>query len=96
MPVKTRRTEKLDLRLTHEAKQTLSAAASARGRSMSDFVLESALNRAEEALMDRRQFHLSADQWASFLKALDAPARPSARLKRLLKEPSVFEAKKSS
>lgn len=93
MPVKSRRTEKLDIRLTHEAKQTLNAAASARGRSMSDFVLESALTRAEEALMDRTRFNLTGAQWERFLAALDAPARTAPRLKRLLKEPSVFETK---
>nr|WP_231711192.1 DUF1778 domain-containing protein [Xanthobacter dioxanivorans] len=52
------RTEKLDLRLTAEAKHTLTAAAQAQRRSLSEFVLESALGRAEEALADRRVFQL--------------------------------------
>ena len=38
----TTRSEKLDLRLTPEAKRTLNIAASAAGRSVSEFVLESA------------------------------------------------------
>lgn len=85
------RSEKLDLRLTPEAKRVLSAAAQASRRSVSDFVLESALARAEEALPDRRQFGLDAEQWQAFLTALDAPARPLPRLERLMAEPSVFE-----
>src|SRR3954464_6491024 len=77
------RSEKLDLRLTPEAKRTLNIAASAAGRSVSEFVLESALARAEETLADRRQFGLDADQWAVFMAALDAPPRELPRLRRL-------------
>lgn len=85
------RTEKLDLRLTASAKRTLQFAASAARRSVSDFVLESALARAEETLPDRRIFHLDAKRWAEFQSALDAPPRRLPRLKKLLNEPSVFE-----
>jgi len=82
------RNEKLDLRLT---KRTLQIAALAAHRSVSEFVLESALARAEEILPDRQRFRLSADQWKAFQAALATPPRPSRRLARLLKEPSVFE-----
>jgi len=88
------RSEKLDLRLTMEAKRTLAAAAAASQRSVSEFVLESALARAEETLPDRRKFPLNDKQWKEFLAALDAPPRSMPRLKRLLKEPSVFEKSK--
>lgn len=85
------RTEKLDLRLTAAAKRTLQHAARAAHRSVSEFVLESALARAEETLPDRRHFGLDAEQWQAFLIALDAPARPTPRLDKLLSAPSVFE-----
>ena len=85
------RSEKLDLRLTPEAKRTLNIAATAVGRSVSEFVLESALDRAQEALPDRRHFGLDAARWKAFLAALDAPPRSLPRLQRLLTEPSVFE-----
>ena len=86
------RSEKLDLRLTVESKRLLHAAARASQRSVSDFVLESALARAQETLPDRQHFGLPAEQWEAFLTALEAPARPLPRLGRLLAEPSVFEA----
>ena len=54
-------------------------------------MLESALARAEETLTDRRRFGLNAKQWEAFQAALSAPTRPTPRLTRLLKEPSVFE-----
>jgi len=48
------RSEKLGLRLTPGAKQTLQRAAAASQRSVSDFVLDSALASAAETLADRR------------------------------------------
>jgi uncharacterized protein (DUF1778 family) len=54
------RNEKLDLRLTASAKRTLQRAAQASGCSVSEFVLQSALSRADETLPDRRRFGLEA------------------------------------
>src|SRR5271165_6854962 len=86
------RSEKLDLRLTRNAKRALQAAAAASHRSVSEFVLESALARADAALADRRTFGLNATQWKAFMAALDAPARRLPRLERLLMEPGFFDA----
>ena len=91
MPTTETRTEKLDLRLTPSAKRVLQTAAQAARRSVSEFVLESALARAEETLPDRQRFGLNADQWLRFQAALDAPPQPAARLAKLLRKPSVFE-----
>ena len=85
------RNEKLDLRLTPSAKRTLQTAAIAAHRSVSEFVLESALARAEETLPDRQKFGLNAEQWNAFQAALDAPPQSAPRLAKLLQEPSVFE-----
>ena len=85
------RNEKLDLRLTPSAKRTLQSAAAAARRSLSEFVLESALARAEETLPDRRRFGLNAKQWEAFQTALAAAPRRTPRLTRLLKAQSVFE-----
>ncbi|MFM2043883.1 MAG: hypothetical protein RLY86_2459 [Pseudomonadota bacterium] len=87
----TAKSEKLDLRLSADAKRTLQMAAAATGRSVSDFVLESAMARAEESLPDRRYFTLSPEQWEAFQNALDAPPRPMPRMERLLRTKSVFE-----
>jgi uncharacterized protein (DUF1778 family) len=85
------RNEKMDIRLTPSAKRVLQTAARAARRSVSEFVLESALARAEETLPDRQRFGLNAGQWAAFLAALDAPPQAVPRLAKLLREPSVFE-----
>jgi uncharacterized protein (DUF1778 family) len=91
MPTAETRNEKLDLRLTPSAKRTLQIAALAARRSVSEFVLESALARAEENLPDRQRFGLNAEQWAAFQAALDAPPPRAPRLTKLLRKPSVFE-----
>ena len=92
MSSRATRSEKLDLRLTPDAKMALQTAAAASNRSVSEFVLESALARADEALADRRSFGLNAAQWREFMAALDAPPRPLPRLERLFKEPGFFDA----
>ena len=91
MATTTTRTEKLDLRLSRQAKEMLRSAAAAAQRSVSEFVLESALSRAEETLADRRSFQLDSQQWSVFLKALDASPRELPRLKKLFQEKSIFE-----
>ncbi|NTU43150.1 MAG: DUF1778 domain-containing protein [Nitrospirales bacterium] len=90
---RTKRTEKLDLRLSKSAKQTLQDAATTVHKSVSEFVLETALSEAESRLSDRRVFTLDAEQWDAFIAALDAPPRRHARLERLFREPSVFDPK---
>ncbi|MHC1725856.1 MAG: DUF1778 domain-containing protein [Syntrophobacteraceae bacterium] len=90
---RTNRSEKLDLRLSKSAKQTLQAAAAAARKSVSEFVLETALREAEERLADRSIFTLDSQSWEAFIAALDAPPRRHPHLERLFREPSVFEPK---
>jgi uncharacterized protein (DUF1778 family) len=85
-----RRTEKLDFRISETAKEKLQLAASVSHRTMSDFVLESALSKAEEMLADRRTFGLNDEAWEALQDALDAPARPLPKLKALLNKPGFF------
>jgi uncharacterized protein (DUF1778 family) len=91
MSTRTNRTEKLDLRLTANAKRALQSAAQATHKTLSDFVLESALARADSVLADRQVFRLDAKRWEAFMAALDAPPRARPRLARLLTEPSILD-----
>jgi uncharacterized protein (DUF1778 family) len=86
------RDTKLDIRLSREAKARLSAAAAVRHQSISQFVLESALGRAEETLAERHRFTLGTEHWSAFMAALDAPPRALPRLERLFEEASPFDA----
>ena len=92
MASSTARTEKMDLRISPAAKAALRRAAEMDRKSVSEFVLESALARAEQLLANQTQIALSPQTWSAFVDALDAPPRPLApRLARLIAEPSVFE-----
>ena len=88
------RSEKLDLRLTPEAKRRIIAAAEVQQRSVTDFVLQSALERADEVLADKRVWVLDAEQWERFQAALDAPPRDLPRLRKLLNTPGPFDPAK--
>jgi uncharacterized protein (DUF1778 family) len=87
------RSEKLDLRLTPAAKQTLQRAAAAAQRSVTDFVLESALASAAETLADRRVFALDPERWQAFVAALDAPPQRHPRIVVLKHRTVLFRRK---
>ena len=93
MPTNTEtRSERIDVRATPSMKRLLHEAAQTANKSVSEFLLESALTAAAEALADRRLFVLDKDQWNAFVAALDAPPQPRPRLERLLREPGVFDS----
>ena len=69
--------ERIDIRTTSQVKQTLQeAAAAASHKTVSEFLIDSALTQAAEVLADRRLFLLNDEQWDAFMAALDAPSEP--------------------
>jgi len=91
MATKVTRNEKLDIRLSADAKRLLQEAAEARHKSLSEFVLDSALGAAQDVLKENNVIGLDTEQWTAFVTALDAPPRRHPRLERLLNEPSAFD-----
>jgi uncharacterized protein (DUF1778 family) len=85
------RAERLDIRLSPTAKRLLQAAAQSRHKTLSEFVLDTALTEAESTLAERRQFSLNDAEWDAFQVALDAPPSTHPRLQQLLNTPSVFD-----
>ena len=85
------RSERLAIRVSPQVKERLLIAAETRHKSLSEFILDTALTEAENVLAERRQFSLSPEAWDKFQAALDAPTRKHPRMERLLKEPSVFD-----
>jgi uncharacterized protein (DUF1778 family) len=86
-----KRTDRIDLRIQPEAKEALQAAASLRHKTVSEFIIDTALGAADEVLADRRYFGLDAEKWEAFLAALDAPPRPLPRIEKLMREPGIFD-----
>ncbi|MCW5700537.1 MAG: DUF1778 domain-containing protein [Rhodospirillales bacterium] len=83
--------DRLNLRASSRQTSLIREAADTVGKTMTDFVLDSACSKAEEVLADRRHFVLDDDAWARFMEALDRPARAKPRLKELLETPSVLD-----
>jgi hypothetical protein len=46
-----------------------------------------------DSLPDRQYFRLNNEQWEAFQAALNSPPRAMPRLEKLLREPSVFDAR---
>ena len=87
------KTCRIDLRATKEQKSFIERVAGLQGQKVSDFVLNSAREKAEMILADQKEFSLSAKRWTSFVAALDRPVNQHERLARLMMESSVLERK---
>jgi uncharacterized protein (DUF1778 family) len=78
------RSERVDLRMTPYAKRALQQAAAVRHKTLTEFLLDSGLSAAFDALADRRGFALDDPQWEAFLAALEAPPQDNPALRQLL------------
>jgi len=89
--IANRKHDRLEVRLTPDAKALLEWAASVERKTVSAFLLDKGLAAAAETLEDRREFRLPTKQYDAFVAALDAPAKARPRPERLMKSPSVLE-----
>ncbi len=93
MPARVRRKdEMIQIRASADAKAVLNRAAALRGQKLSEFMLESARRQAEETILDQRTFFLDDKAHARFLALLDAPPRPSAKVRTRFKRKAPWEA----
>ena len=91
MTTPSQRSDKLDIRISPEAKRVLQEAARERQTTISQFVIDSALSTAHDVLAERTRIGLSSEQWTAFMAALDAPPQRHPRMERLLKEPTILD-----
>ena len=75
---------RLDLRLNPADKARISRAADLRGMPLSAFVRDAVLREAETVMAAELSATLSVAESRRFVKALDAPFKPNARLKRAM------------
>jgi uncharacterized protein (DUF1778 family) len=80
-----RRDAIIHIRAPRQTKKLIEQAASAVGKSRSEFILDSARKHAIDVLLDQRLFVLDADQYDSFMKVLDNPPPAGPKLKALMK-----------
>jgi uncharacterized protein (DUF1778 family) len=80
------KTERINLRLYANAKRKLEKAASVSGRGVSRFIIESALESAEETIRAEETMTLSARDTDLFFDAILDPPKPNAKLRRAMKD----------
>lgn len=77
------RSARLGLRTTPQQEAVLRRAAEVSHKSMTDFILDSACQAAEQTLLDQRLFMLTGRQAQALLDLLDRPEQDNAGLKDL-------------
>lgn len=85
------RSARLGLRTTPAQAALIQRAAEVKGKSVTEFVLSSACEKAEQTLIDQRFFSVSEEALREFQDALERPTRMRPGLQRLLTEPAVWE-----
>jgi uncharacterized protein (DUF1778 family) len=78
------RSERVDLCMTPTTKRTSQRAAAVSSKTLTEFLLDTALNAALDTLADRRVFQLDEKRWAKFMRELATPAKKNPRLRKLL------------
>jgi uncharacterized protein (DUF1778 family) len=73
--------ERIDIRLKNEHKEALLRAAALLGLSLSDFVVSTSIERANEILRSQTVITMSPRDLERFLAALDEDAEPTETLK---------------
>lgn len=74
--------DRLQVRLDAESKSVLQRAASYRHKTVSQFVLTTALEEAEKVIRENEVVTLSNADWKVFYDALTNPAEPNAALRK--------------
>ncbi|HMM63688.1 MAG TPA: DUF1778 domain-containing protein [Mesorhizobium sp.] len=91
MPATATRSARLGLRATPQQEAVLRRAAEVTHKSMTDFILDSAYQAAEQALLDQRLFVVSGEQSQALLELLDRPAQDNAGLRDLFSRRAPWE-----
>jgi uncharacterized protein (DUF1778 family) len=89
--IAARKDDTIQIRASADTKALLNRAANLRGQKLSEFMLESARSRAEEAILDQRAFFLEPSAHEKFLALLDSPKTPSKELRARMNRKPAWE-----
>ena len=82
----TIRSERINLRLSETAKRRIEQAASVEGKTLSAFIVASALENADKTARRHETITLAREDATRFFNALSDPPPPNDRLRAALKE----------
>ena len=89
-PTRSSKTQQINFRAADRQADLLRRAAAETDSTVTDFVLDSAVDRAERVLADRRWFTVTQEQWQEFVSRLDEPLPSSPRFDALRRRPDPF------
>jgi len=85
------KSSRIGLRATPEQEAVLRYAAEISRKSLTEFVIDSACQAAEQTLLDQRIFMVSGKRYQEFLRLLDRPADSNTGLEDLLSKPVPWD-----
>lgn len=86
------RSARLGLRATPEQETILRRAADVAHKSLTDFILDSACQAAEQTLLDQRLFMVSGSQYQALMDVLDQPPKDNPGLRDLFARKAPWDA----
>ncbi|WP_051940391.1 DUF1778 domain-containing protein [Stenoxybacter acetivorans] len=86
MNLSERKSERINLRLSQEVKQAIERAAVFEGKTVSNFIVSSALDYAEKSIRQHERIHLEKQHAQAFLDALSQPLTFNQALQNALSE----------
>ena len=85
------RSARLGLRATPEQEMILRQAAQVSQKTLTEFILESACQAAQDTLLDQRLFLVENTRYQTLLELLERPADDNPGLKRLFSAPPPWD-----
>jgi uncharacterized protein (DUF1778 family) len=86
MPRTAQRQERISLRVSPQSKSKLERAAAYADKTLTDFVIDVALQKADSVLREHDVIALTSQEWKRFQKLLLNPPAPNKRLRKAFAE----------
>lgn len=87
----SRSSANIHIRVPQQTKELIDTAARVAGKTLSEFVLDSARQHAVDILLDQRLFVLDPDKYVAFVNTLDNPPPAGPALKALMKRQPLWQ-----
>ena len=81
----------MNMKAEPQVRSLIDRAAKLTHRNRTEFVLEAAVQRAQEVILEQTLIAVSPEQFQKFVDALDAPPSSNPRLQNLLKHKAPWE-----
>ena len=81
----------INLRIEAATRRLIDEAAAIQGKTRTEFMIDSARREAIDVLLDQRLFALDDARFDEFVRVLDNPPAPGAKLKSLLRRTPAWQ-----